>query len=107
MKTDARRLPPSTQETIRRKAVDAVEGGMTQTKAAQLFGVARKTIWMWLKAYRAGGADALKARKRGPKGEQATLKGWQAAAICSLIRIGIPNNSSCLLFCGRRMRCDN
>jgi transposase len=86
MKTDARKLAPSAQETIRRKAVDAVEGGMTQTKTTQLFGVARKTIWMWLKAYRAGGADALKARKRGPKGEQTTLKGWQAAAVCSLIR---------------------
>ncbi len=59
---------------------------MTQTKAAEVFGVAQKSIWMWLKAFRAGGADALKARKRGPKGEQTRLKGWQAATICNLIR---------------------
>lgn len=86
MKTDARKLPPSAQEEIRRKAVAGVENGMTQTKAAELFGVARKTIWMWMKTYRTGGADALKARKRGPKGERTRLKGWQAATICTLIR---------------------
>jgi len=86
MKTDARRLPPSTQEQLRHKAVAAVEDGMTQTKAAEVFGVARKTIWVWMKAYRAGGMHALKSRKRGPKREQTRLKGWQAAAICTLIR---------------------
>lgn len=86
MKTDARRLAPKTQEEIRRKAVAAVDAGMTQTKAAEVFGVAPKMIWQWLKAFREGGADALQARKRGPKGERATLKGWQAATICNMVR---------------------
>lgn len=86
MKTDARKLAPKTQEEIRRKAVAAVDAGMTQTKAAEVFGVAPKTIWQWLKAFREGGADALQARKRGPKGERATLKGWQAATICNMVR---------------------
>lgn len=86
MKTDTRKLPPRTQEEIRRKAVAAVNGGMTQTKAAEVFGVAQKTVWSWLSSFRAGGADALKARKRGPKSECSALKGWQAATICKLIR---------------------
>ena len=86
MKTDARKLSPSTQEEIRRKAVAAVHAGMTQTKAAQVFGVAQKTIWMWLKAFCTGGPEALQARKRGPKGERTTLKGWQSAVICNIIR---------------------
>jgi transposase len=90
MKTDTRKLPPSTQEEIRRKAVAAVNDGMTQTKAAKVFGVAQKTIWTWLKAFREGGADALKARKRGPKGEKAKLRGWQAATICNMIRDNHP-----------------
>jgi transposase len=86
MTIDTRKLSPSTQESIRRKAVAAVNAGMSQTQAGEVFGVAQKTIWMWLKAFRAGGPDALKSRKRGPKGECGTLKGWQAAAICSVIR---------------------
>lgn len=83
---DARRLAPSTQEEIRRKAVAAVDNGMTRVKAAEVFGVTRHSVDRWVNAYRVGGADALKAHKRGPKGEQAKLKGWQAAAICNLIR---------------------
>ncbi len=86
MRTDTRTLSPNTQESIRRKAVVAVNAGMSQTKAAEIFGVAQKTIWMWLKAFRAGGRDALKSRKRGPKSERGMLKGWQAATICGIIR---------------------
>jgi transposase len=86
MKTDARKLPPSTQEEIRRKAIAALNDGMTQTLAAEVFGVTQKTIWTWLKAFREGGAEALKARKRGPKSAKAKLKGWQAATICNMIR---------------------
>lgn len=86
MKADTRTLSPSTQESIRYKAVAAVNAGMSQSKAAEVFGVAQKSIWMWLKAFRAGGPDALKSHKRGPKGERGTLKGWQAATICCLIR---------------------
>ena len=86
MKTDARKLTPATQEQIRRKAVAAVEKGMTHVKAAEVFGVTRHSVDRWVSAYRAAGADALKAQKRGPKGERAKLKGWQAAAVCNLVR---------------------
>ena len=74
MKTDARKLSPATQEQIRRKAVAAVEKGMTRVKVAEVFGVTRHSVDRWVKAYRASGPDALKVRKRGPKGERAKLK---------------------------------
>jgi transposase len=90
MHTDARKLPPATQEEIRRRAVAAVRAGMRQTEAARVFGVARKSIWQWLKAFAEGGESALAARKRGPKGDCCRLKGWQAATVCTLIRDRCP-----------------
>ena len=87
MKQDARRLPPAGQEALRRRAVAALqEGNMTQTQAASTFGVSRKTIWMWTKAYRQGGEAALASRKRGPTSERGKLAGWQAATVCTMIR---------------------
>lgn len=86
MKTDARKLTPAMQELIRQRAVAAVGNGMTHVKAAEVFGVTRHSVDRWIKTYRAAGVDALKAKKRGPKGEQSRLKGWQAATICNLIR---------------------
>lgn len=86
METDGRKFAPATQELIRQRAVAAVGNGMTHVKAAEVFGVTRHSVDRWVKAYNTAGADALKAGKRGPKGEQSRLKGWQAATICNLIR---------------------
>jgi transposase len=86
MKKDARSLKPEAQSALRQRAVKAVMNGMTQTKAAEVFGVTRQAVSNWVKAYRTGGAQGLEARKRGPKGEQTTLRGWQAATICNQIR---------------------
>ena len=86
MKRDARKLQPIVQEELRRRAVAAIHGGMRQVEAAEVFGVARKTVWQWLTAYATSGDSGLGARKRGPKGGGGKLKGWQAAAICNLIR---------------------
>ncbi len=86
MKNDARRLSPTAQEALRRRAVAVVRARqMTQVAAATAFGVARKTMWLWMKAYRGGGDAALAAHKRGPKGGCGKLKGWQAATVCNLI----------------------
>ena len=41
---DARSLSQDVQEAFRMKACDAVRGGMTQTKAAETFGVTRETV---------------------------------------------------------------
>lgn len=86
METDARKLAPAAQELIRQRAVRAVQNGMTHIKAAEVFGVTRHSVDRWVKAYGTKGTAALKARKRGPKGERSRLHGWQAATICNLIR---------------------
>ena len=86
MKNDARSLKPEAQSALRQRAVKAVMDGMSQTKAAEVFGVSRQAVSNWVKAFRAGGEKSLEARKRGPKGERATLRGVEAATICNLIR---------------------
>jgi transposase len=86
MSKDARSLTPDAQAVVRRRAVKAVEDGMSQLDTAKVFGVTRQAVGRWVKAWRGGGAAALAARKRGPKGERGKLWGWQAGVICNLIR---------------------
>jgi len=62
---DARALPGALQEALRRKVVDAVEGGMTQKGAALQFGVSRVAVNGWVSRWRKGGAEALSAGRRG------------------------------------------
>jgi transposase len=83
--TDVRKLSPAAQETIRIKSVQAVMNGMKQVEAAPVFGVTRQAIGRWVKAFRKGGEEALKARKEGRPRGSGQLKGWQAAAIVKLI----------------------
>jgi len=80
-KSDTRKLSRSAQEAIRHKAVQAVvEGGMTQTGAAKVFGVSRTSVCLWVKAYQESGEAALKTRRQGrPKG--GLLGASQAAGI--------------------------
>ncbi len=86
MKTkDARSLPAEAQEDIRRKAVKAVLDGKTHVEAAGLFGVTRHSVDKWMKAYCAGGAKALRAKKKGrPKG-RGSLAPWQRAQIARTV----------------------
>jgi transposase len=86
MLKDARSLAPDAQATLRQRAVAAVLGGMKQTKAAEAFGVTRQAVGKWMKAHREGGTAALARKKRGPKTARAKLQGWQAAAVCNMIR---------------------
>ena len=87
---DARSLPAIAQEDLRRKAVRAVKGGRTQEEAAQLFGVARQTVGRWIKSYREGGSQGLKAHRRGrPLGR--SLQPRQAAQIVRAITDRYPN----------------
>ena len=81
---DARSLPAIAQEDLRRKAVNAVMEGMTQTEAARLFGVSRVAVSGWVKVWREGGARALRARPQGrPRGSR--LAPYQAAMVVRLI----------------------
>ena len=73
--SDARTWSQPEQERVRRLAVAAVvEQGLSRVEAAELFGVTRQTVSGWVGAYRAGGADALAATRRGRRpGEQQAL----------------------------------
>ncbi|WP_312868219.1 helix-turn-helix domain-containing protein [Amycolatopsis pithecellobii] len=61
----ARSLPPNELAQLRRRAVAAVEGGMPQTRVAQLFGVSRKAVGCWVRAYHSRGEAAFQPRPRG------------------------------------------
>jgi transposase len=63
---DGRKLTRSAQDAVRRKAVQAVVSGrMTQTETAEVFGVTRTSVCLWVKAYRKGGENALQSRCKG------------------------------------------
>jgi transposase len=63
---DGRKLTPSAQDAVRRKAVQAVVSGrMTQTATAELFGVTRTSVCLWVKAFRQGGEAALQSKRKG------------------------------------------
>jgi len=63
---DGRKLTRSAQDALRRKAVQAVVSGrMTQTAAAEVFGVTRVSVCLWVNAYRQGGEAALQSKRKG------------------------------------------
>lgn len=83
-KVDARSLSSKAQERLRQLAVQAVLGGKKQVEAAKLFGITRRAISNWVKAYRKGGMPALQAKAKGrPKG--GSLEPWQAAQIAKTV----------------------
>ena len=63
---DARSLSGDAQEALRKRAVQAVLGGMTQAEAAKAFGVSRYAVILWMAAYRESGEQALASRPKGP-----------------------------------------
>ncbi len=89
---DARSLPPEAQEALRTKAVKAVLDGRTRTEVAELFGVTRQTVSLWVKAYEAEGEKALRAKQRGcPKGSGSRLLPWQKALVARTLRDKMPD----------------
>lgn len=84
VKVDARSLVPKAQERLRQLAVKAVLDGKKHVEVAKLFGVTRRAVSNWLRAYRNGGIPALKAKPKGrPKGGR--LLPWQAAQIAKTV----------------------
>jgi transposase len=74
---DARSLSGSAQEALRVRVVKAVLAGMSQTRAAEVFSVSRRSVNTWVRAFRESGDSALRSKKRGrPLG--GALKGWQS-----------------------------
>jgi transposase len=74
---DARKLDRGTQESLRMRAVAAVQGGQSPEVVAKVFGVNRDSIYGWLAKYRQGGWSALKRRAapgRKPKLDAAAMR---------------------------------
>jgi transposase len=81
---DARSLSGEAQQELRMRAVRAVLDGKTHVAVAETFGVTRHAVDKWVKKYREGGWDALKAKRQGrPKG--GSLKPWQCAQIARVV----------------------
>lgn len=63
MKHDGRSLDHKTLEEIRIRAVERVQAGESPEVVIAALGFTRSCIYTWLARYRAGGWDALKAKK--------------------------------------------
>ncbi|MFC3898276.1 transposase [Lentzea rhizosphaerae] len=71
---DARKVSPDVLEALRRRAVAAVESGLSRAEVARMLGVSRQTISVWHREYRTRGEEALRSRRRGrQRGEQLAL----------------------------------
>lgn len=84
-KRDARSLKPETQEEIRRQAIRLLKSHKPSEVAQQLE-VSRNAVYEWIKAHKAGGMKALKAKKQGrPKGSGLLLSEGQQLKIRTII----------------------
>jgi transposase len=89
---DARSLSVEALEDLRRRAVAAVESGVSRAEVARLFGVSRKTVGAWVAAYQRLGDAALRPKRRGRKpGEQLALSPEQQDATLRAIVDGTPD----------------
>ena len=82
---DFRTLSPSTQEAIRKRAVQAVLSGQRQKNAAKTFGVSPQTMSKWMKLHAEQGEKALKAKPRGRPRGGGRLKPWQCAQLAKTV----------------------
>ena len=90
-KRDARSLTPKTQEEIRRQAIRLLKKFKASQVADQLE-VSRNAVYEWIKAHKAGGMKALKAKKQGrPKGTGLTLSEDQQAKVRIIICDATPD----------------
>lgn len=98
LRADARSLTADALELLRRQAVTAVESGVPQLHVARMLGVSRKTVGTWVRAYRAGGEQAFRPRRRGRRpGEQLALSLAQQAWVLKTVagsppdEVGLPH----------------
>lgn len=81
-KHDARTLSNDALEQLRSQAVRLSRRGESNTAIAEILGVNRRTVGIWLQRHATGGAGALRAQRRGRKvGEQRTLTPAQEADV--------------------------
>jgi transposase len=72
--TDGRKLKHDVLTELRKRAVARVQSGESPEEVIRAMGFCRACIYNWLAMYRAGGWDALDARKRGGRPRKVTAK---------------------------------
>jgi transposase len=90
MREDARYLSPGALDALRRRVMRVVSQGMSQAKAARVFGVSRQSVNGWHQRWKEGGLRALRSRPRG-RPPVARLKPYQAATVVRLITDRCPD----------------
>jgi transposase len=87
-KIDGRKLKHEVLTELRKRAVTRVQSGESPEKVMRTMGFCRACIYNWLAMYRAGGWDALDARKRG--GRPRRLTGPMIAWVYRVVVDGDP-----------------
>lgn len=62
---DFRKLTPAAQAELRRVAVNLVLSGKSRIEVAKAFGVNRRFVGAWVRAFEAAGEGALQGGRRG------------------------------------------
>jgi transposase len=87
-KMDGRKLRHEVLTELRKRAVARVQSGESPEDVIRTMGFCRACIYNWLAMYRAGGWDALDARRRG--GRRRKLKGSMIAWVYRVVVDGDP-----------------
>src|SRR5829696_5481948 len=90
---DFRSIGRAAQEELRRRALFLIEQeGLSQGQAAQMVGVHRQTVNIWLKRYRQQGEDGvLDGRRVSPRRGKGVLTAAEADKVRSWIAEGTPD----------------
>jgi len=89
-KQDARSLSADAMTDLRKRVVRAVRNGMSQTEAAEVFGVCRYSVNKWVGRSEKEGIRSLKSKAKGrPKQSRLTTK--QSSAIIRMITDHCPD----------------
>ena len=79
---DFRSIGRAAQEELRRRALFLLQQGLSQAQAAQVVGVQRQTVNIWLQRHRAQGPDGvLDGRRVSPRRGKGLLTAEEAGKI--------------------------
>ena len=90
-KGDARRLDATALAHLRRRLVQSVRGGMSQTEASEVFGVSLRAANKWVALDKDAGLRALKLRRRGRRAGEGRLSPVRAKRIRQMIIDTLPD----------------
>jgi len=85
-KIDARRLPREVQQHNRNQAIRLFLDGISRSEIARIVGVHYTVVCKWIRAWKAGGEEAIELKKRGRgTGDQRLLTEEQEKALKKLL----------------------